>query len=77
MKWYEFVRQEPVRMYIYSLLAVIIGALVYFGVVTSAAVPILMGVVLTALALPSPVEMVRNRVSPVPKEDPVNIEERQ
>lgn len=65
MKWLDLVRREPVRVYMYTLLTAIIGLLLYFGVVTAAAAPIIMAVVTAALAMPSPVETVRNMVSPV------------
>lgn len=60
----NLLRQEPVRVYIYSLMTAVIGLLLYLGVLTGAAVPYIVAVVVAALALPSPVESLRNRVTP-------------
>lgn len=60
-------RQEPVRVYIYSLMTAVIGLLLYLGVLTGGAVPYIVAVVVAALAVPSPVESLRNRVTPVDK----------
>lgn len=65
MSFADTLRQEPVRVYIYGLVVAVIAALMFFGVLTGTAVPVIMGVVIAALALPSPVEAARNRVSPV------------
>ena len=78
MKWFDVLRREPVRAYIYSISVAVIALLVFYGVVTAAAVPIITGVIIAALAFPSPVEMLRNRVSPVTEDTKVGLnEERQ
>jgi predicted membrane metal-binding protein len=64
----DTLRQEPVRVYIYGLALAIIAALVFFGVVTGAAAPVIIAVVLAALAVPSPVEVARSKVTPVVEE---------
>lgn len=60
----DLVRQEPVRVYIYGVVAAIVAALAFFGVVSGLAIPVIMAIVVAALALPSPVEVARNMVTP-------------
>lgn len=61
----DTLRQEPVRVYIYGLAVAIVAALVFFGVLTGAAAPVVLAIVIAAVALPSPVEAARNMVTPV------------
>lgn len=60
----ELLKREPVRVYLYTLVTVIAGALLAFGVIAASAVPVIAGVMAALLALPSPVESLRSRVSP-------------
>jgi hypothetical protein len=65
----DLLRREPVRVYVYGVLAAVAALLLFYGVITAAALPVIMAVVVAALAVPSPVEAVRNRVTPVDKEN--------
>ncbi len=60
----KYLVSEPVRVYVYTLLSAVLGALVVYGVVDANAVPVIMAVVTAALAVPA-VELVRSKVSPV------------
>lgn len=64
-KFVDAIRSEPVRVYLYGLAVAVVAALVWFGVVSGGAVPVLMAVILAALALPSPIESARSMVTPV------------
>ncbi len=60
---------EPVRVYIYGLSAAVVAALIFYGLLSANSFPIIMALVLAALAMPSPVEAARNRVTPVPPDE--------
>lgn len=67
-KFVDAVRSEPVRIYVYGLVSAVVALLVFMGVLTGAAVPFVIAVVVAALALPSPVEAARARVTPVERD---------
>lgn len=60
----ELLKREPVRVYLYTLVTVVTAALVVFGVIAASAVPVIAAVMAALLALPSPVESLRSRVTP-------------
>lgn len=66
MAWTDLVRSEPVRVYLYSVFVAIVAALVGFGVLSGAAVPLILGIVVAVLAVPA-VEKARAAVTPVDK----------
>jgi len=65
MSMKDTLKREPVRKYLYSVAAAVVALLVFYGVLTAAAVPLILGLAVALLALPSPVEALRNKVSPV------------
>lgn len=60
----RLVAEEPVRVYIYTVVAAIIAILVIYGVVDSTVAPVVLAVVSAVLAVPA-VEVARSKVSPV------------
>lgn len=58
---------EPVRLYVYSVVAAVVALLVAFGVLDSNVVPVILAVVTAVLAVPA-VEKARASVSPVLKD---------
>lgn len=59
-----YLSREPVRVYLYSVVAAICAALVVFGVVSATVVPVVLAVVAAVLVVPSPVEALRSQVTP-------------
>lgn len=67
MSFVDYVRSEPVRVWMYGVLVAILALLVGTGVVTGALAPLIMGVITAVLAIPA-VEIARSKVTPVDKE---------
>ena len=59
-----YVSREPVRVYLYGIVAAICAALVVFGVIAASVVPVVLAVVAAVLVVPSPVEALRSQVIP-------------
>lgn len=59
----QLVRREPVRVYVYSVAAAIVAALVVFGVVTGDQGAAIIGVAGAVAAVPA-TEAARSRVTP-------------
>lgn len=60
----QYVVREPVRVYVYTVLAVVIALLVARGVMSAAEAPLWTALVATLLGVPA-VETARSKVSPV------------
>ena len=58
------VSREPVRAYMYSVVAAILAVLVVYGIVDETTLPIILAAVSALLAVPA-VETARSKVSPV------------
>lgn len=58
-------RYEPVRSYLYTLLAPVVALLVFYGVVSDAAAPLWIGVLTAVLGVPA-VEVARKKVTVLP-----------
>ncbi len=63
-------RSEPVRIYLYGVLAAVVAVLVLYGVLDAGSTPIWLALGLAALALPSPVEGLRSTVTPASESVP-------
>lgn len=59
-----FAKSEPVRMYLYGLLAPLLAVLVFYGVVESSAVALFFALGAAVLGVPA-VEVARSKVTPV------------
>jgi hypothetical protein len=60
----RLVANEPVRLYVYTVLAIVVGLLVARGVLSTAEAPLWTALVATLLGVPA-VETARSKVSPV------------
>lgn len=60
----QWAAKEPVRLYVYTCVAAILAVLITYGVVDSAALPVILAAVSAVLAVPA-VETARSKVSPV------------
>ena len=58
------ITSEPVRVYVYTVLAAVVAALVVFGVVDSETVPVILGVVTAVLGVVG-TEKARSKVTPL------------
>lgn len=63
-KLVDIMRTEPTRVWMYGFISAVVAALAFFGVISGGSVPVIMAVVVAALALPSPVEALRAKVTP-------------
>ena len=63
MNLVDYVRREPVRAYIYGVVAALLAALVVLGYVKADLVPVLLALATAVLAVPA-VEVARSKVSP-------------
>lgn len=66
-KFSDLVSREPVRVYLYGVVAAVVALLAVTGVLTAGLVPVLLSLAATVLA----VEKARASVSPVSKDVPV------
>lgn len=62
----NYVRREPVRIYIYGVVVAVLAALVVLGFVKADLVPVLLAVATAILAVPA-VEAARSKVEPTDK----------
>jgi hypothetical protein len=60
----QWAAEEPVRLYVYSVVAAILAVMITYGVVDSTALPVILAAVAAVLAVPA-VEKARSKVSPV------------
>lgn len=62
----DLIRREPVRVYVYGLVAALLAALGVLGYVKTDLVPVILALVAAALAVPA-VEVARSKVEPTNK----------
>lgn len=62
----KLLAEEPVRMYLYGVVAAVVALLVGVGVITAAVAPLILAVAAAALAVPA-VETARAKVKPLAK----------
>jgi hypothetical protein len=65
----QWAAEEPVRLYVYSVVAAILAVLVTYGVVDETALPVILAAVSALVAVPA-VETARSKVSPVDRITP-------
>ena len=62
------VRSNPVRAYVYGVVAVLLIVLVFYGIITDAEAGLWLIVAGTVLGVPAAVEKARSRVTPIRKD---------
>lgn len=60
----QWAAEEPVRLYVYSVVAAILAVLVAYGIVDETVLPVILAAVSALVAVPA-VETARSKVSPV------------
>lgn len=60
----QWAAEEPVRLYVYSVVAAILAVMVTYGVVDETALPVILAAVSAIAAVPA-VETARSKVTPV------------
>lgn len=59
----QWAKEEPVRLYVYTVVAAILAVLVAYGVVDETALPVILAAATAILAVPA-VETARSKVTP-------------
>lgn len=65
----HWAREEPVRLYVYTVVAAILAVLITYGIVDETAVPVILAAVSALLAVPA-VETARSKVTPWSPDQP-------
>lgn len=60
----QWAAEEPVRLYVYTVVAAVLAVLVTFGIVSDQALPVILAAVSAVVAVPA-VETARSKVAPV------------
>lgn len=60
----QWAAKEPVRLYVYSVVAAVLAVLVAYGIVDEQLLPVILAAVSAVVAVPA-VETARSKVSPV------------